>query len=167
MYKDLSKYPVIDHIEAAKYLSTLPYVDPERIGVWGWSGGGTLTIWLMTRAADYFKVGVAVASNTDFRLYDAIWSERYMSLLEDNAEGYEEAAAVTYAHLLEGKLLLVHGTEDDNVHYQHTMQLVKALQDEGKMFDLMLYPRKNHSITGSETRVHLYRTIMNYFLDNL
>lgn len=167
MYKDLSKYPVIDHIEAAKYLSTLHYVDSERLGVWGWSGGGTLTIWLMTRAADYFKVGVAVASNTDFRLYDAIWSERFMSLLEDNAEGYEEAAPVTYAHLLKGKLLLVHGTEDDNVHYQHTMQMVKALQDEGKMFDLMLYPGKNHSITGGEPRVHLYKTIMNYFLDNL
>ena len=107
MYRDLSKWVVNDHVEAAKFLATLPYIDNHRIGVWGWSGGGTLTIWLLTRASDYFKCGVSVAPNTDFQLYDAIWSERYMDLLENNKGGYESAAPLTYAKNLKGKLLLV------------------------------------------------------------
>ncbi|NNL20456.1 MAG: S9 family peptidase, partial [Ignavibacteriaceae bacterium] len=167
MYRDLSKWVVNDHIEAAKFLATLPYVDTDRIGVWGWSGGGTLTIWLLTRANDYFKCGVSVAPNTDFRLYDAIWSERYMDLIENNEEGYEVAAPLTYALNLKGNLLLIHGTEDDNVHYQHTMQLVKKLQDAGKQFELMLYPNKNHSIKGESIQKQLHELMQNFFLLNL
>lgn len=166
-YKDLGKWVVNDHIEAAEYLGTFPYVDTARMGVWGWSGGGTLTLHLLTRAADCFKSGVSVAANTDFLLYDTIWSERYLGLPQDNIEVYLNSSAKTYAHLLKGDLLLVHGTEDDNVHYQHTMQMVKKLQDAGKQFELMLYPDKNHSISGETTQKHLYEMITNFFLRTL
>lgn len=166
-YKDLGKWIVKDHVEAAKYLGTFPYVDAERIGVWGWSGGGTLTLHLLTRAAEYFKSGVSVAANTDFLLYDTIWSERYLGLPQDNIEVYLNSSAKTYAHLLKGNLLLVHGTEDDNVHYQHTMQMAKKLQDAGKQFELMLYPNKNHSIKGKTTQKHLYEIMTNFFLRTL
>jgi dipeptidyl-peptidase-4 len=167
MYRDLSKWPVIDHIEAAKYLATLSYIDSDRMGVWGWSGGGTLTLWLLTRAYDYFKAGVSVAPNTEFLNYDGIWSERYMRLPEDNADGYVQASPQTYAHQLGGKLLLVHGTQDDNVHYQHSLQMAKKLQDAGKQFELMLYPNKHHSIRGAETQKHLYEMMTNFFLRTL
>ncbi len=166
-YKDLGKWVVNDHIEAAKFLTSLPYVDSERIGVWGWSGGGTLTLHLMTRAADYFKSGISVAANTDFLLYDSIWSERYFGLPQDNLKAYVNSSAKTYAHLLKGNLLLVHGMEDDNVHYQHTMQMAKKLQEAGKQFELMLYPNKNHSIQGAETQKHLYEMMTNFFLRTL
>ena len=166
-YKDLGKWVVNDHIEAAKFLASLPYVDSNRIGVWGWSGGGTLTLHLMTRAVDYFKSGISVAANTDFLIYDSIWSERYFGLPQDNLEAYINSSAKTYAHLLKGDLLLVHGTEDDNVHYQHTMQMAKKLQDAGKQFELMLYPNKNHSIQGAETQKHLYEMMTNFFLRTL
>ena len=164
MYRDLSKWPVNDHIEAAKYLSSFSYVDSDRIGVWGWSGGGTLTLWLLTRAYGYFKVGVAVAPNTEFLNYDGIWSERYMRLPDDNMDGYIQASPQTYAHQLGGKLLLVHGTQDDNVHYQHSLQMAKKLQDADKQFEMMLYPNKNHSIRGAETQKHLYKMMEKFFL---
>ena len=166
-YKDLGKWVVNDHIEAANFLASLPYVDSERIGVWGWSGGGTLTLHLMTRAADYFKSGISVAANTDFLFYDSIWSERYFGLPQDNLEAYINSSAKTYVHLLKGNLLLVHGMEDDNVHYQHTMQMAKKLQEAGKQFELMLYPNKNHSIQGVKTQKHLYEMMTNFFLRTL
>ena len=166
-YKDLGKWVVNDHIEAVKHLSTFPYVDLKKIGVWGWSGGGTLTLHLLTRAADYFKSGVSIAANTDFLLYDTIWSERYFGLPQDNTKAYLNSSVKTYIHLLKGNLLLVHGTKDDNVHYQHTMQIAKMLQDEGKQFELMLYPSKNHSIRGDTTQKHLYEMMTNFFLRTL
>jgi len=166
-YKDLGKWVVNDHIEAVKFLASLPYVDSNRIGVWGWSGGGTLTLHLMTRATDYFKSGISVAANTDFLIYDSIWSERYFGLPQDNLEAYTNSSAKTYAHLLKGNLLLVHGMEDDNVHYQHTMQMAKKLQDAGKQFELMLYPNKNHSIQGAETQKHLYEMMTSFYLRTL
>jgi len=167
MYKELSKWSVNDHIEAAKYLTTLSYVDTERIGFWGWSGGGYLCLMLMTRANEYFSTGVSVAPVSDFHLYDAIWTERYMGMPDDNADGYKASSVFTYAENLKGNLLIVHGTGDDNVHYQNTMQIVREFQLKGKQFDLMLYPNKNHSIKGGNTRLHLYTKIANYFLKNL
>ncbi|MFC2102884.1 S9 family peptidase [Bacteroidota bacterium] len=167
MYKDLGKWSVHDHIEAAKFVSSLPYVDSERIGFWGWSGGGYLCLMLMTRANEYFSTGVSVAPVSDFRLYDAIWSERYLGLLFENEAGYNASSVFSYSDNLGGKLLMIHGTGDDNVHYQNTLLIARDFQQKGKQFDLMLYPNKNHSIKGNKTQYHLYTKIMNYFLSNL
>lgn len=167
MYGDLGKWSVHDHIEAAKFLSSLPYVNSDRIGFWGWSGGGYLCLMLMTRANEYFKTGVSVAPVSDFRLYDAIWSERYLGLLSENKTAYDVSSVFSYSENLKGKLLIIHGTADDNVHYQNTLQIAKDFQQKGKQFDLMLYPNKNHSIKGNKTQYHLYTKIMNYFLENL
>ncbi|MFQ5585080.1 MAG: S9 family peptidase, partial [Calditrichia bacterium] len=166
-YGDISKWAVQDHIEGAKFLATLPYVDDKRIGFWGWSGGGYLSCNLIMRGADYFKTAVAVAPVTDFRLYDTIWTERYMGLLPENEAGYDSASVLNYTHLLKGNLLLVHGSGDDNVHLQNTMQLVDKLIEEGKQFDLMIYPNRAHSISGGNTQTHLFNKITAYFLKNL
>ena len=166
-YGDISKWAVEDHIEGAKYLATLPYVDASRIGFWGWSGGGYLACMLLTRGADYFRTGVAVAPVTDFRNYDTIWTERYMGLLSENEEGYQAANVNNYADRLKGNLLIIHGTGDDNVHPLNTMQFVDALVKENRQFDLMLYPNRNHGISGGNTRLHLYTLITDYFLENL
>jgi len=166
-YGDISKWAVNDQIEGAKYLAGLPFVDVRRIGFWGWSGGGYLTCMMLTRGADYFKAGVAVASVSDFRNYDTIWTERYMGLLSENEQGYDDGNVLNYANLLKGKLLLIHGSGDDNVHFQNTIQFVQKLIDEDKQFDLMVYPNKNHRISGGNTQKHLFTKITDYFLENL
>jgi len=167
VYHDLGNWAVHDQIEGAKYLASLPYVDASRLGFWGWSGGGYLTLMMMTKAAGYFKVGVAVAPVSDFHLYDAPWTERYMGLPKDNAEGYKSASVFTYADKLNGKLLMIHGTTDDNVHFQNTLQLVNKFEKDLKQFDFMVYPNRNHRISGGNTQLHLFTKITNYFLDNL
>ena len=166
-YGDLSKYAVKDHIEGAKYLATLPYVDKERIAIWGWSGGGYLTLNCMFRGAEYFKVGMAVAPVTDFRLYDTIWTERYMGLPGENKAGYDAANTLNYYRNLKGKLLIVHGTADDNVHFQNTMQLAKRLQRSALQFDLMVYPGLNHALNAPNSYMHLYTMMSNYLKKNL
>jgi dipeptidyl-peptidase 4 len=166
-YGDISKWAVNDHVEAAEYLSTLSYIDKNRIGFWGWSGGGYLALMLMTKGAPHFKAAVSVAPVSDFRLYDAIWTERYMGLLNENIEGYESASAFTYADKLVGNLLIIHGTTDDNVHYQNTLQMASSLQQYGKQFDLMIYPNKNHRIDGGSTQYHLFKKITEFFLEKL
>jgi len=155
-YRDISKWIVHDQIEGVKFLRTLPYVDDKRIAFWGWSGGGYLACHLMGRATEYISTAIAVASATDWSLYDTIWTERYMDLPESNVEGYKAANAVTYAESVQGNFLLVHGTGDDNVHCQNTMLYVDALVQAGKDFDMMLYPNRNHGIYGGNTTHHLY-----------
>jgi len=166
-YGDLSKWSVHDQIEGAKYLATLPYVDRSRVGFWGWSGGGYLTLMMMMRGADYFKTGVSVAPVSDFHFYDTIWTERYMGLPQENAEGYKAANVLNYVDGLKGNLLIVHGTGDDNVHVQNTMQVVKELQDRAIQFDMMIYPNRNHRISGGKTQLHLFTKITNYLLEKL
>jgi len=166
-YGDISKYAVADHIEGARYLASKPWVDKERIAIWGWSGGGYLTLNLMFRAADYFKVGMAVAPVSDFRLYDTIWTERYMGLPRDNKAGYDAANSLNYCQNLKGKLLIVHGTADDNVHIQNTMQLVKKLQQVPLQFDLMVYPGLNHALYGGNSYWHLFTMMSRYLKENL
>ena len=166
-YLDLGKWSVHDQIEGAKYLSTLPYVDASRLGFWGWSGGGYLTCMMLTKGAGYFKTGVAVAPVTDFHLYDAIWTERYMGSPVGNKKGYDSASVLTYADKLKGKLMIIHGTGDDNVHYQNTLQFMQKLIDANKQFDVMFYPNKNHRISGGVTQWHLFTKISNYFFNNL
>lgn len=166
-YGDISKWAVHDQIEGARFLSSLPYVDSSRIGFWGWSGGGYLTLLMLTRGADYFSTGVSVAPVSNLRLYDDIWTERYMGLTDENETGYKAANALNYAGLLKGHLLIVHGTTDDNVHFQNTLQMINVLQKNLKQFDLMIYPDKRHSIYGRSTHLHLFRLISDYFFNHL
>mgnify|MGYP000919706524 CR=1 FL=1 len=145
-----------------------PFIDASRVGVWGWSGGGTNTLNAMFRFPDVYAVGVAVAPVPDQRLYDTIYQERYMGLPDANAAGYKRGSAIHYADGLKGDLLIVHGSGDDNVHVQGTETLVNRLVELGKPFDLMIYPNRTHSISeGPGTTVHVYRKIAKYFVDHL
>jgi len=149
---------------AAKF----PFVDGAHMGIWGWSGGGSNTLNAMFRFPDVYKVGVAVAPMPDQQLYDTIYEERYMGLPKDNAEGYRLGSPINFAQGLKGKLLIVHGTGDDNVHYQGTERLINRLVELGKPFDMMAYPNRTHSIAeGPGTTPHLYHLIARYFTDNL
>ncbi len=144
------------------------FLDRDRVGVWGWSGGGTNTLNAMFRFPDVYKVGVSVAPVPDQRLYDTIYQERYMGLPQDNVEGYKVGSAINFAEGLQGKLLVVHGTGDDNVHAQGTEKLVNRLIELGKPFDAMMYPNRSHSISeGQGTSAHVYKLIARYFLQNL
>jgi len=145
-----------------------PYVDRDRIGVWGWSGGGSNTLNVMFRSPDVYKVGVSVAPVPDQRLYDTIYQERYMGLPQDNVDGYRVGSPINFAEGLKGKLLIVHGSGDDNVHYQGTERLVNRLVELGKPFDLMVYPNRTHSISeGPGTSLHVHSLIARYFLEHL
>jgi dipeptidyl-peptidase-4 len=145
-----------------------PFIDRTRIGIWGWSGGGSNTLNAMFRFPDTFHVGVSVAPVPDQRLYDTIYQERYMGLPQDNAEGYRTGSPINFAEGLKGKLLVIHGTGDDNVHAQGTERLVNRLIELGKPFDLMMYPNRTHAIAeGKGTTAHIYRLIARYFLQNL
>lgn len=166
-YRNLGKWEVNDQVEAAKYLGTLPYVDKTRIGIWGWSYGGYMAALTILKGADVFSTAVAVAPVTHWKFYDTIYTERFMRTPQDNPEGYAESAPITHAGLLKGKLLLVHGTTDDNVHWQNSVQLIDALQKEGKQFEQMFYVNKNHGIGGQSTRVHLFEMITEFLLKNL
>lgn len=158
-----------DQAEAVRWLAAeRPYIDRGRVGVWGWSGGGSNTLNCLFRYPDVFKVGVSVAPVPDQRLYDTIYQERYMGLPEANAEGYRVGSPIHFADGLAGCLLLVHGSGDDNVHYQGTELLINRLIELGKSFDMMVYPNRTHAIEeGAGTRAHVYRLIARYFLEHL
>jgi dipeptidyl-peptidase 4 len=144
------------------------FLDSARIGIWGWSGGGTNTLNAMFRFPDVYKVGVAVAPVPDQRLYDTIYQERYMGLPKDNADGYRRGSAINFAEGLKGRLLIIHGSGDDNVHYQGTERLVNRLVELGKPFDLMVYPNRTHSISeGPGTSAHIYHLIARYLVEHL
>lgn len=166
-YKELGKYETIDQINFAKYLGTLNYVDKSRIGMFGWSYGGFMTVLCMTKGADYFKTGIAVAPVTNWRNYDNIYTERFMQLPIDNPKGYDDNSPTNFVKLLKGNLLICHGTSDDNVHVQNSMELVDALVKANKQFDMQFYPNKNHGIYGGYTRFHLYNRMTEYLLKNL
>jgi dipeptidyl-peptidase-4 len=166
-YKQLGKLEVADQIETAKYMGTLPYVDKNRIGTFGWSFGGYLSSLCITKGADYFKAAIAVAPVTNWRYYDNIYTERYMSLPQENASGYDDNSPINHVSKLKGKYLLIHGSGDDNVHYQNTMEMVNALVNANKQFDLFIYPDRNHGITGGNTRLHLYTKMTDFILNNL
>ena len=144
------------------------FLDGSRIGIWGWSGGGTNTLNAMFRFPDVYKAGVSVAPVPDQRLYDTIYQERYMGLPQDNAKGYKVGSAINFAEGLRGELLIIHGSGDDNVHYQGTERLVNRLVELGKPFDMMVYPNRSHSISeGAGTSAHVYKLIARYFLEHL
>ena len=167
-YLNIGKYEPNDQVETAKYLGTLPYVDKANIGIWGWSFGGYNTIMSMSQNDAVFKAGVAVAAPTDWRFYDTVYTERYMRTPKENKEGYDNGSAVVNASKLNGKLLLIHGTADDNVHLRNMMRYTLALTQANKEFDMALYPDSNHSIYyGSNTRFHLFTRIAKFFIENL
>jgi dipeptidyl-peptidase-4 len=150
------------------FASSRPWVDASRVAIWGWSGGGTSTLNAMFRHPDVYKVGVSVASVPDQRLYDSIYQERYMGLPDQNADGYRAGSAIHFAEGLAGKLLIVHGSGDDNVHYQGAEKLVNRLVELGKRFDETVYPNRTHAINeGKGTSLHLHTLIARYILDNL
>lgn len=166
-YKNLGKYEIEDQITAAKWLGNQPYVDANRIGIFGWSFGGYMTSLALTKGADTFKLGIAVAPVTNWRYYDSIYTERFMGTPQENPSGYDDNSPTNFAHLLKGKLYIIHGTADDNVHFQNAMEFSEALIQHKKQFDFMAYPDKNHGIYGGNTRQHLYELMTNYILKNL
>ncbi len=164
-YKNLGKWEVSDQVEGAKYLASLSFVDKNRIGIWGWSYGGYTSSMTILNGAEYFKTAVAVAPVTNWKFYDNIYTERFMSTPEKNPEGYKESAPLTHVAKLKGKFLLIHGASDDNVHFQNSATLVTALQNANKQFDTMFYPNQNHGI--GRYRLHVFTKITNFILENL
>ncbi|UCD37034.1 MAG: S9 family peptidase, partial [Fidelibacterota bacterium] len=164
-YGDIGKWAVHDQIEASKWVARQGWANPDRIAIWGWSGGGYLTSLCLTAGTEYFKCGIAVAPVTDFRLYDTAWTERYMGLLPDNQAGYQSADVLSYVDSYQGNLLLVHGTGDDNVHPQHSWQFIQELTTRNMPFDLMMYPGKDHGLPG--VQYHLYDKMTTFLRENL
>jgi len=164
-YGHYAKWAIHDQLEGVKFLKSLPYVDPERLGFWGWSGGGYLAAALMTKGAPNFKTGVSVAPVIDLSRYQSVGVERWMGLLEENPKGYFETNLLNYADQLQGNLLLIHGSGDENVKFAFTLQFARALIDAGKQFDMMVYPNEHHGIEGA--RLHVYTKIANYFKEKL
>ena len=166
-YAQMGRLECEDQIEAARFLSKQSYVDGSRIGIWGWSFGGYLTSLCMTKGADVFKTGIAVAPVTNWRFYDSIYTERYLKLPSENAAGYDDNSPVTFADKLKGNYLIVHGTGDDNVHFQNAVAMVNALIKANKPFESAYYPNRNHGIGGASTRLHLYTKMTEFLLRTL
>jgi dipeptidyl-peptidase 4 len=162
-YGQLGKYETEDQIAAAKWLGGRKFVDKYRIGIFGWSYGGYMASRSLFEGNDVFKAAIAVAPVTNWKWYDSVYTERYMGLYADNQTGYDQNAPIAFAEKLEGAFLLIHGLADDNVHFQHTAELANELIKHGKQYQTMIYPNKNHSIAGKQTRLHLY-TLMTEFL---
>ena len=166
-YKDLGRMECEDAIEAARWLGKQSWVDSERIGIWGWSFGGYLSSLAILKGNDVFKTAIAVAPVITWRYYDNIYTERFLALPQDNAKGYDENSPLNFADRLQGNYLLIHGTGDDNVHVQNSLDMLSALEKAGKQFEFRLYPNKNHSIYGGNTRLNLYQLMTDYILRKL
>ena len=166
-YLQLGKLEVEDFIGTAQYFQSLPYVDADRVGIMGWSYGGFMASLAMTKGADVFKMGIAVAPVTNWRYYDNIYTERFMRTPQENASGYDDNSPINHVDKLKGKFLLVHGMADDNVHFQNSADMITALVKANKQFDFFAYPNKNHGIYGGNTRNHLFSMMYDYILKNL
>lgn len=168
IYHQFGKVELEDQLAGVNYLKSLPYVDLSRIGIWGWSYGGTMTLNAMFNAADVFKVGVSVSPVTDWKLYDTIYTERYMGAPQNNAVGYEKSSPVNQTSQLKGKLMIVHATGDDNVHFSNTSEVLNELILAGKYPDrLMIFPGRGHGITDRPARIDLFNGITDFLLNNL
>jgi len=165
--KELGKYEVEDQIDAAKVIGAYPYVDASRIGIFGWSYGGFMASNCIFQGNDVFKMAIAVAPVTNWRFYDSVYTERYMQTPQENASGYDQNSPINHVDKLKGKFLLIHGSGDDNVHVQNTMQMMEALIQANKQFDSQIYPDKDHGIYGGKTRVQLYTKMTNFIKENL
>ena len=156
-----------DQVEAAQALAKLPYVDKDNMAIWGWSFGGYNTLMALSTGNGTFKAGIAVAPPTDWRYYDTVSTERFMRTPQENAAGYDATSPIKLADQLQGNLLLIHGTADDNVHFHQSMDYAEALVQAGKQFDMQIYKDRNHGISGGNTRNHLYTRMSNFLFDNL
>lgn len=166
-YLNLGKYETEDQITAAKWFGKQSYIDADRIGIFGWSFGGYMASLALTKGADVFKMGIAVAPVTNWRYYDTVYTERFLRTPQENPKGYDENSPTEFAKLMKGKFLLIHGTADDNVHFQNSLELSEALIQNKKQFEFMAYPDKNHGIFGGNTRPQLYQKMTDFILENL
>ncbi len=166
-YMNLGKYEIDDQIAAAKWFGKQSYIDKDRIGIFGWSYGGYMASLALTKGADVFKTGIAVAPVTNWRYYDTVYTERFLRTPQENPDGYDQNSPTTFANLMKGNFLLIHGTADDNVHVQNAMEFAEALIQNNKQFEYMVYPDKNHGISGGKTRHQLYRKMTDFLLEKL
>ncbi len=168
-YLQLGKFEIEDQIDAAKYLGKLPFVDANNIGHWGWSYGGFMSSLAITKGNDVFSAAVAVAPVTSWRFYDNIYTERYMRTPQENAKGYDDNSPINHTDKIKGKYLLIHGTADDNVHFQNATQMITALVKSNIDFESAYYPNKNHGISGNmdNTSFHLWSKMTNWILENM
>ncbi|MGH2568250.1 MAG: S9 family peptidase [Bacteroidota bacterium] len=166
IFKRTGVVELSDLVDAVRWMKAQPYIDSTRVGLWGWSGGGTYTLLGMTRSQE-FKAGIAVAGVTDFRFYDTKWAEAFMQTEATNKDGYESESLLSFAKDLHGRLMIVHGTYDDNVHVQNTWAFVDELVKANKMFDMMIYPMRMHGISDRPARIHLYNTMLEFWKKNL
>lgn len=166
-YMNLGKNETNDFIDFAKYLGEQSYIDARRIGMQGWSYGGYMTSLCMTKGAEVYKTGIAVAPVTNWKYYDSIYTERYLRTPQENSGGYENNSPINFTKYLKGNYLLVHGSADDNVHFQNTMDMVTSLVAANKPFDMFVYPNKDHGIYGGNTRNHLFTKMTKFLLENL
>lgn len=166
-YQQLGKYESDDQVEAAKYLGTLSYVDKNNIAIWGWSYGGFMAALCMEKGADVFKTGISVAPVTNWRFYDSIYTERYMRTPNENPEGYDDNSPLSHAGKIKGNYLIIHGSADDNVHFQNTMEFTERMVQAGVPFDMAVYTNRNHGIRGGNTTMHLYTKMTSYLKEKL
>ncbi|WP_426064494.1 S9 family peptidase [Flavobacterium sp. DSP2-3-1] len=163
----LGKYEVEDQIDAAKVIGNYAFVDKARIGIFGWSYGGFMSSNCILKGNDVFKMAIAVAPVTNWRFYDSVYTERYMQTPQENTSGYDDNSPINHVDKLKGKFLLIHGSGDDNVHVQNSMQMMEALIQANKQFDSQIYPDNNHGIYGGKTRIQLYTKMTNFIKENL
>ncbi len=166
-YMQLGKLETMDQIDAGTYLGSLPYIDENRIGMFGWSYGGYMTASCLFKGGGLFRAGIAVAPVTNWRFYDTIYTERFMRTPRENAEGYDENSPINHVEGLEGEFLLIHGMADDNVHFQNSVELAEALIQAGKQFEIMFYPNRDHGIYGGNATYHLRFMMTEFLLENL
>lgn len=166
-YGQLGKLEAEDQIAAGKWISQQTWADAERIGIWGWSFGGYVTALCLTKGNGLFKAGISVAPVTNWKFYDTIYTERFLKTPQLNESGYEDNSPVNFAKNLKGRFLLIHGSADDNVHLQNSMDFAQALIKNGKDFEMFVYPDRNHSIYGPGVRIHLYRKMTKFIEENL
>jgi len=166
-YRNLGKLETFDQIQAAKYLGALPFVDAGRIGIWGWSYGGYMSALVLFTGHEYFKTAISVAPVTSWRFYNTIYTERYLQRPQDNPEGYDDYSPLSHASELTGTFFLIHGTGDDNVHFQNSIELQKALILAEKQFKSLYFPDKNHGIRGGNSRYYLFKMMTDFILNNL
>ena len=166
IHRNMGRHDLDDIEDGLAWLKSQPWIDPDRIGIWGWSYGGYMTSYALTHSTS-FKLGIAGAPVTDWHNYDTIYTERYMGLPSNNPDGYKSSSVLTAAGNLHGRLLLLHGTTDDNVHLTNTLQFAHALQTAGKQFDMMLYPKSRHGVTDPLQVRHLRELMTRFVLENL